>query len=152
MWVGSLRLLLMLLGLAVPAVPATAQTILMGSAAPILNRGSGTWCSMEAGATLFQRNGTGPAQISLPQLTFANMNVNPQQYWALEGRTYLAFSTSTSGVAYFNFVDHYPAGVGRPSFTDYSQVFNANANSLVVSFRLAFPGCTVPVTLIYIAG
>ena len=133
-----------------PAMGNTPNTIFFGSAAPGLRHSAGVWCAIDRGTTLFQRDGAGPAKISLPELMFADATKTPQQYWALEGRAYLMFSTSTSGQIFFNFVSQYPPSIGLPTFTSYSQVYNAAARSLTVTFVIAFPGCSLPVALVYI--
>ena len=134
-------------------VSAEAQTpadaTLFGSAGPGFGRGGGAWCSMEPGATLFKRDAAG-LRISLPQITFANVSVTPPVYWTLDGRALLLFSSATAGTLYYNFTDHYPAGVGKPVFSNYSEVYNPAGNSLHVRFILLFPECSFQVTLIYV--
>jgi hypothetical protein len=135
------------------SISAQAQTpadaTLFGSAGPGFGRGSGAWCSMEPGTTLFKRDAAG-LRISLPLMTYANLSVSPPAYWTLDGRALLVFSSATGGTLYYNFTDHYPAGVGKPAFTNYSEVYSAAGNSVHVRFIVAFPQCSFQVTLIYI--
>jgi hypothetical protein len=142
----------LLFWLALP-LSAQAQTpadaTLFGSAGPAFGRGGSGWCSMEPGTTLFKRDVAG-LRISLPQMTYANVSVSPPQYWTLDGRALLVFSSATAGTLYYNFTDHYPAGVGKPAFSNYSEVYSPAGNSVHVRFILLFPQCSFQVTLIYV--
>jgi hypothetical protein len=118
-----------------PAIP------ILGTVAGTLTRGA-NWCAVERGASAFKRSGTGPAFVTVPEITYT---ASGPVYYTLAGRMQLSFSAATSGTAYFDFVGNYPAGVSRPTFTGYNQTYTTATGALIVRFVLNFPGCSVSV-------
>lgn len=146
---GSIILFLAGLGLATPSLAATPPDVLFpGSAFARIARGSGTWCAIDPGGSEFQRSGAGAAKISFPDITYFNQASSPQSF-LLTGQAILFFTNATSGTTSFVLTGGAPTPIGRPAFTNYAQTYDAATRVLTVSFRIAFPSCTLPVLLYY---
>ena len=134
------------------AAPSAAQTppnvLFAGSANSDVARGTNVWCAVEPGSATFQRNGTGQAKITLPEVTWINYAVTPAVSYRLGGLLILSFSATANGAAAFVVPNGAPSSVSRPAFTNYIQSYSAASQALSVSFVIRFPICALPVRLL----
>ena len=97
------------------------------------NNGGTNWCSVKQGASDYQRRVT-KAVISLPELTYFN-----GAYFPLDGQARLIFASATGGTVKFKFW----GPTATAPFSGYSETFNGT--QYIVSFSIAFLGCTLPI-------
>jgi hypothetical protein len=98
-------------------------------------------------AMLFQRNGTGNAQLTIPPIFDSNNQGNWVAY--INGPITLVFKTSTSG----NIREILSPGSSGNSgtwmyqytaFSGYSQKYDSQKSTLDVKFTIEFPDCSLP--------
>ena len=145
------------------AEPAWSQTppstLLIGTVAHTLARSPSTtdetWCSADRGSSIFQRSGSGPARIAIPEVSYSLPTTNPNAdapvpiHYTLAGRAQLIFSTVNSGKIYFDYVTTYPTTISQPNFTNYKQTYNSGNGVLTVVFTIEFPSCSLLVAAAY---
>ena len=145
------------------AAPAWSQTppstLLIGTVAHTLARSPSTtdetWCSADRGSSLFQRSGSGPARIAIPEVSYSLPTTNPNAdapvpiHYSLAGRAQLIFSSANSGTMYFDYVTGYPTTISQPNFTNYKQTYYAGSGVLTVVFTIGFPNCNLLVAAAY---
>ncbi|MEJ8571452.1 hypothetical protein [Microbaculum marinum] len=126
------------------AAPVPPNVLISGTTMASDATASALWCSIDRGATTFQRDGAAKGLMSFQDITLFDAG-----YYRLAGLAQLKFDSPTSGVAIFDMVDGYPASIRRPVFTGYTQTYRKARGELKVSFDLHLGGCTLPVTAIY---
>jgi len=121
--------------------------------------GTGGWhCGADPGIALFQRAAP-TAQIPLPPVTFAFPAIGYGQTYAgysFQGTALLSFTTVTAGTVAFDYEApataqtkiRLPSGVSFP-FKAYQATWNSAARTLLVTFTIAFPTCTLPITAFF---
>jgi hypothetical protein len=134
------------------ASPAWAQApdvLFRGTARAALAHGTGGWCAVELGPSLFQRNSAKKALISFPALHYTLTTLTGGTYYTLSGQARMSFTTPTRGTLQFDEPTSYPSDVRVPDFTEYSETYNPTKGSLIVRFRVKFTGCEVVVRNTY---
>jgi hypothetical protein len=173
------RLVVMVgLCLAPPAMAAYGPptTVMMGTAPSISSTGiNGYHCSANAGPASFQRGPIlvgapiPPAIISVPGVAasgpgvpppgvignrgVANQAVSSPAVASYTGVLFLKFTSAKGGTIGFDYNQGtvnsvLPSGNTAP-FNNYSQVWNAGAGTLKVSFNIVFPNCTLPLVTMF---
>ena len=129
-----------------PAGSFTFGELVAGQVKPTVAYGTGTWCLVDNGNTLFQisQNNT-KAVISLAEVIY----FDGTNYYQLSGQSILTFSDATSGTIHFKQTQTYPAPVHNPAYTNYTQTYNAATDQLIVTFNIGFPNCTLPIFAVF---
>ena len=121
-----------------------------GSAYSSVGRGTNIWCAVEPGGANFQRNGSGEAKITAPEISYVNYSNSPTVSYQLVGLAVLSFTTATSGtVAFVLATGAAPTSISRPPFTNYTQTYDTSARIVRVTFLIRFPSCSLPVRLYF---
>jgi len=146
------RLIMALLASLTVAGPGAAQVppnvLFPGSAYSNLARGTNIWCAIEPGSSAFQRNVSGEAKITMPEISYVNYSNSPAVSYQLVGLAVLSFTTATSGtVAFVLATGAAPTSISRPQFTNYTQTYDTSARIVRVTFLIRFPSCSLPVRL-----
>jgi hypothetical protein len=136
------------LALLVPAPVGsfTFGELVAGQVKPTVAYGTGTWCLVDNGNTLFQisQNNT-KAVISLTEVIY----FDGATYYQLSGQSILTLNDATSGTIRFKQTPAYPDLVRNPAFTNFAQTFNAATDQLIVTFNIGFPNCTLPIFAVF---
>ena len=121
-----------------------------GSAYSGLGRGTNIWCAIEPGGANFQRNGSGLANITLPEISYVNHSNTPAVSYQMVGLTLLSFTTASTGTAIFVLTSSgAPTTISRPPFTNYVQSYDNSGRIVRVTFLVRFPSCSLPVRLYF---
>jgi len=131
------------------AVAQVPDTLFTGTARPITSTGPDSWCALEVGPSLFQRQNAKRALITLPPLYYAETSASGGIYYGLFGQGRMVFANATSGTVKFLHPKAYPHKILTPKFTQYTETYNAAKGTLSVRFRLKFPGCNIVVLTDY---
>lgn len=109
------------------------------------------WCRIDEGPTLFQRDGTNPALITLPYLNYAltKGGAAPASQFILSGQARLNFSSASRGKLAFLYMPELSTDIRAPTFVGYSEIFDAAQRFLRVRFTIRFPSCDVPFDATY---
>jgi len=131
---------LALAGFSAASARAQVQGILFqGTARPVVAHGTGSWCAAELGPTSFERVRAGLALMSFPALHYTLSTSSGATYYTLSGQARLVFSNATAGTLRFTEPKAYPPDVLSPTFTAYSESYDAGR--LIVRFRIRFANC-----------
>lgn len=112
----------------------------------------GTWCMTDgASSTFLHSQSPAATRISFSEVTYATTgNVGPTAY-RLSGQAQVIFAagSTTNGKFSFDANHHYPVSIYQPTFSFFSQDYNAATHTLTVHVRMHFPGCTLPIVAVY---
>jgi hypothetical protein len=107
-----------------------------------------SWCLVNNGGSLFQINQTTTkGVISFPEVIYYDSVANT--YYSLDGQDILFFTSSSGGTIRFKQRGVYPLSVNTPTFTKFTQTYNASTDQLTVAFSVVFPNCTLPIVAVY---
>jgi hypothetical protein len=129
---------------AIPPGQAQAPgTLFQGTVRPVVAHAAGGWCATEQGPTTFRRIDTGSALMSFPAIHYTLPTASGATYYTLSGEARLTFTSSTAGRLRFDEPKTYPNDVLLPTFSNYSETYNAANGLLIVKFRINFANCSV---------
>ena len=133
-------------------MPTRAQSftyggLVGGQVRAALAYGSGSsWCLVDKGNTEFQINQSNTkAVISFTEVIYFDGST----YYNLNGQSLLTFNDGTDGIIKFKQTPTYPGPVHIPTFTNFTQTYNASTDQLIISFSVVFPNCTLPIFAAY---
>lgn len=126
-------------------------TLVPGNAAAKIVQSTGSWCAVEGGASSYRRTGVSEAFIDVTEVFFTETTY-PTAYHRVRGVGRLTFTAATSGVITFDPPSDEPdPAIAQPTFTFYTETWEAAKKRLTVQFNVRFSSCVVRYVARYFA-
>jgi hypothetical protein len=146
------------LGLLAPILARATplNTLIPGSMAPAIATPQNYECTSDYGPSSLRKRSTGIGGIQ--EISFGAVVIqfaNSQTEWAavVFGLGVMTFKTETSGIVEFPYqysAVGAPPTITAPTFTNYKETYTEKTGTVVVSFTLKYPFCSLPIQATYL--